>query len=452
MDLDQTRSTVGSDDPGVCDDTSWVVISVTEASEMLKPEGSRQSYTIQGIASFSYNSDVMQVGDPFNVTVPDPRGLYVHGKLQPHSQITLSMVNGRVAGGAATKKRKGLIVRRSVSCAEGGGTVINLECADIGWYLVNCDGPLWFGLMNEKGGKTTFARLCTVMIHPDKAGGHFHGVPDPGWWFRDIVYDNVNVTLLKQGLPPGRAGIAYNLGANMLTPLMRIQIEPGQKLYDVLMDYCRRVIIFVNVTPDGDLVLFLPSYDREPSYQFNCYPRDDSRHVLNNVRAEGIRVMDDGTERWSDVMCVGAVPCPDITDQSVAQDNVNANKFAEPSPFNGRGVDVRGAGLRSSPVQLECIFSDGEALYRNFAKFRAVWKQTMGLFNSHVVTFTVRGLHQDGVWFESDTMCSLDFPVVGVSGAYYITAVRCDRSSGGEHAQITAHKPGLLAVIGENGY
>lgn len=429
-----TPSLAAPDDPSAVDATTLATIEVTE------PDGS--TTRIPNITAFSYNADVQQVGDPFAVTVPDPRlELVSKGRLAEGSRVIFSLSSPSVAGGRATKKRTGRIIRREVSVTEGGGTVIQIAGADIGWHLANCDGPLWFGL------QCTFDQLTLAMIHPDRV---FPGAPDPGWGFADeVLYSNVRNTLNKQALPQGKAGIVLANQAQVTTPLMRIQIEPGEKLYDVLSSYCKRLLIFCNVTAEGELVIFLPSYDRPPDYTFRCYPETDSRHTQNNVLAQGIRRMDDVTERWSDVTCVGEIPLPDLADPSVAQDDVNANKFYKVAGDVGTDVEVAGSGLRTAPFAHHCVFADGEALTREMSAQRATWRQRMGLFNSHVLTFTVRGHHQGGIWFESDTMCSIDFPVVGIGPKdYYISGVRCDRDENGDRTQITAHLPHLLGVIG----
>jgi prophage tail gpP-like protein len=93
------------------------------------------------------------------------------------------------------------------------------------------------------------------------------------------------------------------------------------------------------------------------------------------------------------------------------------------------------------------VFTDGEALDRGKADERATWKAKMGLFKSHVVTFTVRDHYQNGLYYEANTMCTLDFPVVGIESApYYISAVRCDRGDNGDTTTITAHLPDLLGA------
>jgi hypothetical protein len=421
---------VAPSDPGAGDATTLATIEVTE------PDGTITS--VPNITAFSYSSDVQQIADPFAVTVPDPRRVYM-SKLTEGSRVTFSLQSPLVAGGAKTKKITGLVVRRELTVNESGGTVIQIQGADLGWHLANNDGPFWFGLQD-----VTFGDLCTAFIHPDRILSASAAVDtgDPGWGFGDeVLFSNVENTIAKQKLDQRRRGVILAQQASVIDPLARIQVEPGEKLFDLLSLYAKRILCFVGVTADGSLVVFRPSV-RDPDYHFYCYPTDDSRaDRLNNVRAEGIRVVNDISERWTDITCVGELPLPDLQDGHIAQDNVNANKF-----YGRYLAPDETAGIPKLPFMHRLVFTDGEAMYRSFANDRARWKAFMGLFNSHVVTFTVRHHHQNGTWFESDTTCTLDFPVAGVSGTYYISAVRCDRDDQGDRTFITAHKNGLLGA------
>ncbi len=429
MPSDLAPAAISPTDAGTNDGTTLATI------EVIEPDGS--TTTVPNITAFSYSCDAQQVGDPFAVTVPDPRLRYLREhKLCEGSRVTFSLASPFVGGGAKTKKITGVLVRREVQVDATGGTVMQLQGADNGWHLINNDGVLWMGLQGK-----TLGSLGDACIHPERV---IEGELDPRWGFADqVLFENVSNTLAKQHLKQGRQGIVIANQANPEIPLARIQVEPGQKLFDMLSLYSKRQLLFVNVTAEGALVFYSPDYSRDPSYEFRCYPIEEPDSVRNNVLGQGIKVFDDITERFTDVTCVGEVPLPDETDGVVAKDDINANKF------RGRYTATQGssvAGLRIPPFLRRLVFGEGEALYRGMADNRAAWRALYGLFNSHVVTFSVRHHHQRGIWYEANTMCTLDFPVVGVSGRYYISAVRCDRDDRGDRTQITAHKPDLLAA------
>ena len=341
------------------------------------------------------------------------------------ARVVFSLSNPAVGAGRPVRKITGRIIRRRVTCTPQG-TVLTLLGADIGWHLANNDGPLWFGLQG-----CSWERLIDACIHPDRV---FPGTPDPGWGFADEVsFDGDLNARLKQG----RQGVVLAQQAHPIVPLSRIQIEPGDKLFDVLSLYAKRLGYLVNVSATGQLQVFTPNYSQEPSYSFYCYPTTDERHTKNNVEAQGISLEEGIEELWTDITCVGEVPLPDLIDEHVAQDDVNATKF------RGRYVPV--------PPPLDflhrLVFTDGEALYRGYADERAVWKAKMGRFDGHVLTFTVRHHHQNGVFFEANTMCHIDFPVVGIGPAnYYIAQVRCDRSEAGDVTSVEAHGADLLGA------
>lgn len=408
------RAEAAPEDPGVTDDTTLAIIEISDAA-------TGDAFTIPNVSAFSYSSDVLMVGDPFSVTVPDPRREWL-GRIKRGQTITFYMVSRAVAGGARTRKNRGVIVEREVTC-NAQGTVLQLHCADLGWHLVHNDGPLWFGLHGA-----SFQRLLDAAIAPQTV---FKGSSDPRWGLRSIVTEYDTTRRLKHG----KQGIVLAQQAHPITPLARIQIEPGEKLFDLISLYAKREHLLVKVTPDGDVAVFTPNYTQDPLYAFYCYPPDEPGPKPNNVRADGIRLHESIEEVWTEVICVGDIPLPDLIDEHVAQDDVNANKF--------RGVYRNPSAL---PFEHRLVFHDGEALSRGFADERAFWKAKMGLFNAHVVTFTARGHQQGGAWFESDTMCWLDLPVIGVKGRYYVASVRCDRDEDGDRTQFTCHLPDLLAA------
>ena len=74
---------------------------------------------IDGCSAFSYQSDVLAVGDPFSVTVPNPRGKYT-SKFLPGSRVQLKLSNPRVNGGALTLKHTGRLIERQASSDRSG--------------------------------------------------------------------------------------------------------------------------------------------------------------------------------------------------------------------------------------------------------------------------------------------------------------------------------------------
>ena len=128
---------------------------------------------------FSYSSDVTQLGDPFTVSVPDPRGRYV-GKFRKGQTIRLYLQNPNVDGNARTLKAIGLIVNRRVR-TNRDGTVIQLDCADLGWHLTHTDAPLWYRLSNLPNINEAVT-LYDLLTNPDWV--------DPSLGFQGISADN----------------------------------------------------------------------------------------------------------------------------------------------------------------------------------------------------------------------------------------------------------------------
>src|SRR5262249_24973294 len=150
---------------------------------------------LERITTFSYTSNVLQMGDPFSVTVPDPRGQFVD-KLLPGHSVRFYLSNPSVAGGARTPKATGIITQREL-VSDARGTIIRVTGADLGWHLLHNDAPLWFNLRG-----VTFERLANACIFPHKVFKDRRGNPvaDPKWGFQGIRTDNAANRKLKAHL------------------------------------------------------------------------------------------------------------------------------------------------------------------------------------------------------------------------------------------------------------
>lgn len=365
---------------------------------------------IPAIKSFSYSSDVQTLGDPFSLSIPDPRGKW-RGIVIPGATVLLSLSSPLVDGGAKTPKMKGVIVDTDVSVSTGG-TVISVTGADLGWHLQDNSGPLHYQLRGQ-----TFDKLLSTVL-------------DPSWGFGKTQPGNDTSRRLKQG----RQGEVIAATPEVLTPIILIQIEPGEKIADVLILYARREGLLVNMSPLGNLQFFSPNYSQPAKYKIEFHQSDDAESVRNNVLDLGARRKRTIKGVFTEVTCVGDIVNPDVVDQL---ERVNANSYK----FRGDYSSPNAA-----PFRRRDTFSDGEQLTKVQATMRAFWKAKFGLFNADVVTYPVRGHAQGGVFWESDTMVSVNDTVLGINGPMYCSAVRCDRDEGGDVTWVTLHRPDLLSA------
>lgn len=396
------------------DRTSNVRIVVTD------PGG--ETIELQNLESFSYSSDVMQVGDPFSVVVPDPRGRYA-GKLREGASVKFTMSNPDVNGGATVDKvRKGIIVEREQSSDLGRGNVIHLKGADIGWHLVHNDAPLW---MNLRG--VRFQKLLEACIFPHRI---FKGEQDPGWGFEGIRADNDTNRSLKNG----RAEVRIQQAPDVIQRILRIQVEPGEKIADVLIQYARREGVLVNVSSDGYLQLFVPNYSQEPLHRLEYHSVDSPAASRSNVKRARVRRSIETV--WTDVILVWEQAVLDVIDETQSATNPNVGKHR---------VRVKNPG--KLPFLHRAVISDSEPLSSGHGQIRANWKYLRGLFDAFTATYVVRGHHQAGRWWESDTMVEVNDTVNGVVGRHYVVAVNCSRDmQGGDVTEVTVKQPDLLGA------
>lgn len=373
--------------------------------------------------AFSYSNDVLQLGDPFSVTVPNPRGEY-NERFQVGARIKLYLKNPNVAGGELTLKHTGVIVSRDCTSSRSG-TIIQVNCADLGWHLQNNDAPLWFNLRQG-----TFEGLLNNRKWID-----------PAWGFTGVQLESESAK--RKRLHNGRADVNFELNQQAIQPLYYLQVEPGDKIADILFQYARRLNLLVNVGPDGKIIVWNPDYSQKPLYALHYHRNDEPTRSLNNV--ESVRVHHSMETIYTDVVCVG-----------------ERVQFEFDDPNNPNAAKLRGQ-FQAGPPYAEVlpfphwmIFADGEMFQRNLARKHAEWKYKRGIYDSWEARYTVKGhwgTDPNGQtwWWEADTMCELHDTVHGHEGLFYVASVRCDRTPDrGDTTEVVLKKPGLLsAAFGE---
>lgn len=369
--------------------------------------------------SFSYSSDCLQLGDPFTVTIPNPRGQYTD-KFFRGQTVELYLRNPNVLGNQPTLKHTGIITRRRQSCS-GSGTVIQLTCNDLGWHLANNDAPLWYVL--------DYAKLVHLLQDERWI--------DPSWGFKGIRISNAVNRSLRQNVNNGRAQAQLDQAA--LGTLVHIQVEVGDKVADQLTEYCRRMNRLLSVSCDGYLQVWLPDYDREPLFRLELHDLSDPARNRNAVL--DCFVEEDLAGIYTNITCVGEMVGGDLALDPADQ---NASKR--------RGDFVNEWAL---PFRRRMGIADGNIFERNEARLQAEWAYNRGIFDSWQAVYVVRGHwqrpagSQRAYWWESDQMVAINDSVNGLFGTFWISAVRCDRDDNGDRTFITVRKPCLQASFGQ---
>src|SRR5258706_13672279 len=130
------------------------------------------------ITQYAYDSDLLQLGDPCSVVIPDP---YAQYSISEGDSLKFYVADPEVAGGKPTPKIVGVVVSVDRASENGTGTIINVGGADLGWHLVNNDAPIWKRLEG-----LTFERLFDLIV-------------DPTWGIVGFRTENDNNTRLKLG-------------------------------------------------------------------------------------------------------------------------------------------------------------------------------------------------------------------------------------------------------------
>ena len=409
------------------DDTTYASIEASPSYQ-----DTDNTVQLDRLTRFSYSSNMMAMGDPFNVDVPDPTGKY-KDKLLPGWTVRFYMQNAMVQNGVKTLKVDGLITQREVEVGPQG-TVIKITGADLGWHLINNDAPLW---MNLRG--VSLEKLALSCIFPQS---FFPKASDPGWGFKDtILTSNEQNRSIKRAVSMTAAEYYSVINAAKANGVIYMQSQPGQKIADLLITSARRMGLLVGVTADRHIMFFLPNYTQTPDFTLNLYPMDNPLHARNNVQAPARRT-DSIETLFTDVTVVctnpvfAVVPAGNVKTFSPQFDKFYGRANAADWP----------KGSPTLPFHRKVNISDGEITER--PRRKALWHQRRGLYDALTVTLSVRGHQQAGMWWEADTMCRVNAPVLGIEETMHIQAVNCERDmTGGDTTAVTLKRQGLLDEV-----
>lgn len=452
-------------------------IDVQEWNEQAQGD-TRGIFRVTNTVGFTYSNDVLSLGDPFLFTMPNPEGEN-KTHFQRGAPVKFYLSNKAVNDGAPTLKHTGIVVNRTLR-GDQSGNFLDVQCADLGWHLRENDGPYWFKLQ----GFEYNIRLDSLLLNP--------AFIDPSWGIdlSQIRTSNEISNLIRQGLADitsvlggglssatqrsissdlngGRAGAEFEIQA--LPTFIYIQVEPGDKVADIVLPYARRENLLFTVSPDGFMQLWRPDYGQRPLYEINLRKQDDPDRNKGNVISYSIT--EDLSTIYSDVTCIGEflgndLP-PDPTNQNALKEEY-VGVFQANNPIGAVGGVASGIaqalnvnlttsgviangqeGVRILPFVHRKVFSDGDIFQQDFAVSQAEWAWRRGMFDAWSATYVVRGHHSNGRWWEADTMVTVRDTINGLDGNYYISAVTYTRSAGqGDLTQITIRKPGLLSAAG----
>jgi prophage tail gpP-like protein len=367
---------------------------------------------VREVLDYTFTSDVLSLGDPCGVTIGDPHGKYI-GLLAVGKTFELYMADPNVSGGQKTRRLKGRVIRRQAAVTKDRGAIITLGAADLGWHLQSTPGPLWY----KTKGKTWDLLLTDLVMDPTL-----------GWGFAGVRADNLNSRKLNQG----RAGIQATTNQQYKAITPPFQIEPGETIASKIITYAKRERRLLNVSPDGYLQIWTPDYSQEIAASFYLSD-DDKQRSKNNIESAMLDESIDG--KYSQVTCVGQI--------------VNIAK-TNPDSYNANAGKTRGTYEPATPpinFSRHHTFSDGDQVTKDLCVARAQWVYERGLFDSWTYTIEVKGHHQNGLFYASDTMVYVKDDVSGVDDALYVASVTYKRTRDkGTRTTLVLKKPNLLAA------
>ncbi len=386
----------------------------------------------------SYSSNVLKLADSATITIPAPDG-YVQSKAGPVSAATaaprgalcmLYMSDPAVQGGALLPRIKGRVIRRNIS-GGGDGTVLRLTVADLGWHLTSC-GRVF---------KNIWGASWETMLRSQVLDNAL------GWGFVGVRGTNLLSKRIKLGRQSIEAALTqkYNPKA-----LVRLQIEVGQTLDSMFIEWARYGKLLLNVSTDGYLQFFKPAcgsgttpYSEKPLYTFIRRRAPNNQH--NNIISA---TLDESAESYTHVECWSSV-----VDLQAAKDIQDKLK-ADPNAARYHGEFNPTKSQKPFDFYRSYTFTDPNQIGSQAVNDRAKWQWQRFEFDAWTYQVEVYGHSQGGSPFVEDTMCEVHDEIAGVDGVFYVAAVDCRRKlaragfdkGAGTRATLTIKKPNLLAA------
>lgn len=357
---------------------------------------------------WSVTDDMMNLCDAASVSIANPNGMH-SGKFFRGQKVTIEESDPSVQNGKWCRHLTGRVTSIETYSDIQGGSNILLCVMDLAWHLTSSKATPLLQIKNKP--------MKYLLDH----------LIDPSWEFGATVASND----LNKRIKHGRQVIIQNHKPQLGAVLPFIQVEPGQTPIDIIQTYAQREGVLVNMGAMGNLVMFVPHYDEEALYKVVYRNPGDALASQNNVlKRPTLRESIDGV--FTEVQCWSTVVIP-----PEVQNSENPNEQYRHIVYTPPTALL--------PFVRREVFQDPEAINDNLRTNRAIWKYQLGLFNSWTYEVDLKGHSQNGAFFVSDTMISVDDQVNGVLGVFYVQSVR--RSStlaGGLTSHLVIRQAGLL--------
>ena len=208
----------------------------------------------------------------------------------------------------------------------------------------------------------------------------------------------------------------------------------------MLTSAMRYVGLLTNVSADGYLQAWNPNYRQAPLYKIEYHDREYERSLAAYNVVQDVEVEGDADPLFTHVDCLWSVLWQDPT-------KVSPND-PHPGQYHNQAVDTS-----LLPFYAPQTFQDGDQLSSTAGKRRSNWKLKQNQYEAWTYRCKVRGHHQRGVWWESDTMATIDDTMniddangKTIQGNFYLASVQCSRTASGDVTDLVIKRPFLLSA------
>lgn len=408
-------------------------------------DGPATPLLFDSINNFSVSCSVLNIYDSFSCEVPVTSKALVRDlarALDVPSIVEMARwwpckvyhSDPMVNDGAERELLRGVITECHLS---GPPTVLRIQGFDLGKLLDSC-GPPWKKLREGKLKNFTDLLLDPTWMESNRVDG---------WGFRGIVGEDINKRLKRTRFAETRD--YYAVLDRFMPPL---QVEVGQKAYDILARYAKFTGedrnplsgSIINVSSTGYLQIFNPSEARDdsPVYVFR------HRSVEDNARIISYDLGFTGEPLHSEYRCYSSVIAhEDLTDP----EDPNFGKFYGQVNLTAYGsIGGKSTLMRRMTMCDEEQYTNTKKHPRAQARTEWMWKRAE--HDAWSLRYTIQGHSMpgpDGKWehLVEGNIAAVDDQFLGLYDRYYIEQVDLtQRTPGGSSASIVMRPRGLLAA------
>jgi prophage tail gpP-like protein len=354
--------------------------------------------------SYQIDSDLLTFADAFSLTLANPDGVLA-GKFKRYDEVKV-LVDGTV-------QMTGWLDEIDWRVDPHQGSVVELTGRDRFGQLCDCccDPHSYYNIPIQL--------LAEKMGSPYVNAWQFHNEQNR----RQMLYARAKHPTAPKANTDTSATLKTANETRARSQVKHAKIEPGDTRIEVLKRGVESCGLWTWCAADGTGVLARPNYAQAALYHLYLYPPSHPDRHRNNVLSA--QCTHSGHERYTVYRITGHM-------------KNSVRDYGEKITFDRSQKDVS-----LSTLERQYIFTGHGQSYAEI-KLELDTDIARRAFESESLTYVVPGHKQGQLYYQIDTLCSVDDKVTGYSGVYYVTGRRFrGDTAGGQTTEITLRQKGI---------